>query len=1181
MKVFLIVILCALSTLATGQCPTAEFEAPSTACINSSIILKNSSTNFSSSKWHFCNTTYTGSVAFSKMVTNYGVIYSARFVEMSSKLYLFFVSQSLNKLVGLHITNVEAMTYELYCEIDLGTIVSGPAGFELIQENETWIALITTITSPYKLIRINLGVDIKMVVGWTDLSATSGLILNVPVVVKIVKDGSDFVCLLSNSGGTTLQQINRLFFGSSLNNTPVVSYIGLPSGSQAANLEIHQGCSDWKAFVTSRNGKVFRIDFGASLSSTTPTVTALTLDLTLNDPTGLALVAEHDMYELIIQSRNGNVYTGELQEIGDNTVIITDHGNVKNTTRDWDVEVVQVDGLYRFITTNFTSGGLAGIYNLDFPLTCPSAVRYSETENVITRYTESGSYKITLEARDETGNISRLTEVITILDALAPGVEMTFPPIYCTGSIMSFSYTADQPILAQGWSFGDNTTSPDLNPMHVYTSGGTYYPSLTITASNSCQNFVQDTVQIFNPPQASFDLPQTTFNCTNQTYVYNNASTYDDGSIPTWQWNVNGSVVSTESNLTESFVTTGSQTIRLTASIPGCSTEEVQTFVVSEVGLLVDFSIEGKCQTEIVQFTNETVGSATAFAWDFGDTNTSSVEDAQNIYNAIGSYQVTLVASNLSGCNNSMVKDLIIYSQPQPTFQLELPPFSCNGMPSQFTDATPNPTDSNITSWQWNFDDGGSSDNVSSLKNPTHTYANAGQYNVTLTAGTNYGCENSIIQSVTVSQTPSFEILNTPACDDVPVTFSTSAQSDIKSWNWQIGITQFTLPEPIYTFTTPGNYSVNLNAVGSNNCIATESKNVIVPQSLMPDFSVQKNCVGQSTEFTDATLLYDDPIMNYAWGFGDISTGTGSPVIHSYQATGNYNINLSITTLSGCNYSKPKSIVVGNSPVASFTASPEVGVPPFEVTFANTSTDAVNYLWNFNDENNSTSTAVSPQFTFQEYGDYIVDLTAFNSQFCSHTISKIITGALPLIDVGLEDLIISESTNGLLTGQVVIHNKGNITIQNLNLLVNLSGITIKETVSVPIPPYSSLLYTLDFNIVKGEKLDYICIEAIVPADNNPGDNVLCASIDNRVVVMEPYPNPTLGDVHLDWISSDDQPVIISVYDPLGKMIFDNQVAANKGFNSALLNTDNMKQGIYFLIFQSGQTKQILRFVVNR
>ncbi|MDD2472567.1 MAG: DUF6345 domain-containing protein [Methanoculleus sp.] len=54
-----------------------------------------------------------------------------------------------------------------------------------------------------------------------------------------------------------------------------------------------------------------------------------------------------------------------------------------------------------------------------------------------------------------------------------------------------------------------------------------------------------------------------------------------------------------------------------------------------------------------VQFTDMSTGSPTSWAWDFGDTGTSTDQHPTHIYSSAGTYTVTLNVSNAYGCNIS------------------------------------------------------------------------------------------------------------------------------------------------------------------------------------------------------------------------------------------------------------------------------------------------------------------------------------------------------------------------------------------------------------------------------------------------------------------------------------------------------------------------------------------------
>ncbi|WP_062396702.1 PKD domain-containing protein [Methanogenium cariaci] len=130
---------------------------------------------------------------------------------------------------------------------------------------------------------------------------------------------------------------------------------------------------------------------------------------------------------------------------------------------------------------------------------------------------------------------------------------------------------------------------------------------------------------------------------------------------------------------------------------------------------------------------------------------------------------------------------------------------------------------SNITNWAWNFGDGSSS----ASQNPTHTYANAGTYSVSLTASNTAGtATSSPPQSVTVNAVAnppvaSFSFSPTSPGVGQAVSFTDASTGDaITSWSWSFGDGQGnTLQNPSHVYTYEGTYTVSLtvtNAAGTS-----------------------------------------------------------------------------------------------------------------------------------------------------------------------------------------------------------------------------------------------------------------------------------------------------------------------------------------------------------------------------
>lgn len=1160
-----------------GQCPVSDFNVSSNACLNEQLELTNNAANSSSFEWFFCSTDYEATPASKKLASGYGAVYYSKFLQYDGNLYLFFVSQTQNKLVGLRITNPETLAFEVHCEIDLSAVITNPAGIDIINDNGIWVGLITSIVAPYKLVKITFDDNIETITDSDDL--TPEVALATPFDVKFLQEGNNYYAFIANTTAPVDKQILRLSFGSSLSNTPEISYIRLPAASQAASFDFYNSCNAWTGFVSSRNGKIFRIDFNDGLATPTPVVTDLTLSTALNDPGGLALAEEHDQLIFIIQSRNGNVYTGNISLPTDNTVEVVDLGNIKSSSRDWDVEVFRFEGKYKVVTTNFTNGGLGGLYSLDFPQLCGGNVKYSARESETISFAHAGTYNITLKATNAEGDKSVLTKQVLVSDTQAPQLAVTHPSVNCVSSPVLFSFESDLSLSNQIWNFGDGMgTSTDLNPEYSYGNAGDFSVKLQVTAENGCHNLSKAAITIYDTPISGFALPPNLL-CTNNAFTFtNNTPDTYDGNL-SYQWYVNNDLVSTERDLQHTFIVTGSKEIKLITSIPGCADEITQTTSPVEAGPVVDFSFTGACEDESFHFTNEIAEPVESYSWDFGEGNTSSDPNPINTFQDFGNYSVSLTATNAIGCQNKRIEVITVASKPFIDFEVPAPPWSCTGSPTQFLNRSNSPDGSAITTWAWNFRDPDSPASQSE-KDPEHIFADAGIYNVSLSATTEFGCSATAQKEITITQSPSTEFTFTPACDDASVVFAVPSPADIDSWYWEMGTAYYLTSTPTHTFRSPGDYPVYLEVTGINGCSASTTKTIHVPQPLQPDFSFIKACIDEEAVFTDVTTG-TDPIISREWDFNGLGTSTLSPALFSFHEAGDKNIQLKVTAASGCRYQVNKQVSILPVPVAGFSASPLSGAQPLEVGFTNTSAQATQYLWRFSDGTGSTSTEASPVYTFHGVGQFGVELIASNAQQCEDTFQTVITtvGALP--DVDLEMISVSTNPDGSSKMIITINNKGNTVLKDLPIDIDFSGgVKLREIVEGPIAPASQYNLVLRTGIANPESLRYVCVSVDLVNDLSPQGNRICKEFENILFVFPVYPNPVKESLHLEWIAEKDRAVRVLISDAMGRNVLKVEFAGNQGLNEETVDLSTLQNGIYQVVIDDGFNKSTQRILIQ-
>ncbi|HTJ53591.1 MAG TPA: PKD domain-containing protein, partial [Cyclobacteriaceae bacterium] len=1075
--IFLIILLSAISFIGISQCNSINVTSPASVCKKEFFEMTNN-TSASSYGWDFCP----GDLVKTPYATNLAKIgFSSAFdlsiIEDQGKWYAFSISINANSIrridLGADLSSITAVDNNLG---NPGGLLSAPTSLKIVKQGNIWFGLVFNQSSN-SIVALNFGTSLLNTAPTASVVVTG--VGGVEGALDIIQLGaSSFVVLVSNNSGT----VSSIPFPNGLDQ-PAGTITNTSVGGYLVDIQIVDNCNSYSAIVLRYDTRnLIRLDYGNNFAST-PVITALPANQFNFSP-----------YRLWIGKEGNNIY-GMASNIGGGVANIdfgTDITNANPTVTDFGNLASSLVGSYSIFAVNqnsnwtaFTINGTnSNMYSLTFPnLPCDASIQSSVNKNPgLISYSTSGTKAIIAKVTYADGTVENKTIPISVQNLDAPTFFIDSVPSKCLGVNINFTVNTSATLQTLNWDFGDGFSSTSPTPSHQFATIGNFAVKLKATNTAGCSSINIKNVQIFNPPVSTFTLPTNNPLCTNQQLTFTNTSTFDAGSNPTWEWFVNGSSVSTTKDLQQAFSSNSSQTIKLKASILGCFNESSQVINSLLAGPQVGFTSFGKCENNAVTFTNTTTDPVTDYLWDFGDSQTSSSTNASHVYTSFGTYGVVLQGTSANGCQNSTKQNLTIYTNPVPDFSLSLPPFSCTGSPSQFNDLTPNPVDSNLASWLWSFDDPSSGLNSSAIRNAQHTYSTAGDYNVSLTAKTNFGCQATVVKKVTVSQAPQVAFSNSPACQNQGTTFSDESDN-AQSWFWQIENTTYSIKNPIHVFAASGNYTVNLTVTSTNNCISFLSKAVNVPKPLVPDFSFQKNCVDQNTEFVDLTDGSNDPVTTQQWTFGTLGTATGSPTIFTFPSVGAVSTTMDVTAQSGCKYSITKSVSIQNAPTALFTANPEAGVPPLDVTFSNSSSNATSYLWTFNDSNNTTSTDVSPSFTFNEIGDHLVDLTAYNNLGCSDTFSKIIKAMLPVYDISLIGFNIIKNDDGSLKLIAALHNEGNVSVTNMSLELSLSGVTsVREAVTESISPQASANHILNYEITDASKLEFLCVTVILAND---------------------------------------------------------------------------------------------------
>jgi gliding motility-associated-like protein len=319
------------------------------------------------------------------------------------------------------------------------------------------------------------------------------------------------------------------------------------------------------------------------------------------------------------------------------------------------------------------------------------------------------------------------------------------------------------------------------------------------------------------------------------------------------------------------------------------------------------------CVPLMVDF-RDTVGTAQSYEWYFGDGSpmtTTTTPSTAHQFNAVGTYQVMLVAIDPNTCNvrdSSFLTIRVGNLETNLDFDfLKLPP--CQSFTYQFTNLSVAPLGPafNANTFTWDFGDG--SPLVQAGAAPVvHNYAGPGTYNVKLILTDTRYCNapDTLIKVLSVASNvrASFTTPSSGCHLYTPVFRNTSIAGQSWLWNFGDGNTS-TAFEPTHTYAAPGTYNVVLIANNPNTCNladTTAAFTITVFDSPIPNFSFAPVPPLENTPVTFTNLSSPDAVR-FRWDFGDgdtLRTSSRAPVFHQYNATGTFNACLTAYNAIGC-----------------------------------------------------------------------------------------------------------------------------------------------------------------------------------------------------------------------------------------------------------------------------------------
>jgi gliding motility-associated-like protein len=277
-------------------------------------------------------------------------------------------------------------------------------------------------------------------------------------------------------------------------------------------------------------------------------------------------------------------------------------------------------------------------------------------------------------------------------------------------------------------------------------------------------------------------------------------------------------------------ITNGSVQLILTSSADfGCNADD-DTITITYLQIpSANFSYNSACEGSQTNFTDLSTSPSgqTLNTWTyyFGDGGNSIAQNPIHTYTGAGNYNVIQIVEASNGCADTITKSVNVNPTPSVIFSNSN---ACQGNEVFFIDNSFISSGA-FNSWSWDFDNG---NGTSTIQNPSYTFDNAGNADVTLTVVSDSNCVASLTKIIDVLEGPNADFSFSPTSaftlEDVFFT-DQSTNGPIDLWLWEFGDGNGeTSQNPVHQFADGGTYYVTLTVTDTSGCVNSTNKEILV-----------------------------------------------------------------------------------------------------------------------------------------------------------------------------------------------------------------------------------------------------------------------------------------------------------------------------------------------------------------
>ncbi len=526
-----------------------------------------------------------------------------------------------------------------------------------------------------------------------------------------------------------------------------------------------------------------------------------------------------------------------------------------------------------------------------------------------------------------------------------------------------------------------------------------------------------------------------------------------------------------------------------------------------------------------VNFIDSTVNAISSWFWDFGDSNTSTIQNPTHSYSSTGLYTVTLIVTNAFGVDTLTKTNFInvVSTSPGPIAPFCSPTtvaFCCNvGV-------------TNVTLAGINHSSGNASEGYSDYSCLKQTSLLAGQsYPISITTST------SISENVRVwidfNNDGLFNSINEVVYTDFNNTLNHNG-------NIAIPLTAVT--------NTPLRMRV-VSDVGSS--LASSCTNptygqvedygiTILPNSNPPAIGFSANTTNTCNGFVNFTNTTSNA-TSQTWYFGDNTTSTALNPVHTYTANGLYTVKLVACNSFGCD-----SVIQTNYITVALGGPIPVICSPITtgyccgVGIANVTLGAIN---------NTTGPGSDG------YKDYTCSSRDTTLKGGTSTPISITTGTAQVENVRV---YIDYNNNGNFnTANELVYTSSALTNHNGFITVPSTGVVFYTNLRMRVISDFNPITNSCSNVTFGQVEDYTVYIM------NPNSTASLVAGESLSI----FPNPSNGQFRMNYVFEGKKHLSVIITDVTGRRVYSEQLTATDNYNQQL-DLSALSKGIYLIKINS-------------